>query len=119
MCLLRGVDVWHDDRYWSKVFSIPPPPMRVTYRSRSRLNFLNTFCVEVFKILHQANLLFSLVNMSNILCYTIFTHACDLEVNVMDIDNFHLCFCKRICDLISSTSCVGFGLYVVLLYVLV
>ena len=73
-----------------------------------------TFCicfVFIFlQILHHPNLLFSLVNMSNILFYTIFTHVCDLEVKVMDLDIFIYGF-VRFCDLILSKSCVGFGLY--------
>ena len=57
--------------------------MHVTYRIRS-LEFLVKFYFKVFKTLH----LLSLVNMSNFLFYTIFTHACDLEVTVTDLDMF-------------------------------
>ena len=52
-----------------KFYSGPPPPI------------------------HHPNLLFSLVNMSNILFYTMFTHACDLAVKVTDLDIFIYAFC--------------------------
>ena len=62
--------------------------MLVTSRSRAQsLNFVK-FCFEVCKIIHHPILLFSLVNMFNILFYTIFTHAGDLDVEVTDLDIF-------------------------------
>ena len=67
----------------SKFYSVPPPPTRVAYRSRSQTLIFVVLC-SIFKILQHLNLLFSLVNMSNTLFYTIFSY---LEVKVTDLNN--------------------------------
>ena len=81
MCLFSWIDVWHDERYGFKVLLCTTPIYACDLQVKvTDFNFCISFVFKFLKTLYCPNLLFSLVNMSNILFYFKFTPACDLEI---------------------------------------
>ena len=84
MCLLSWLMFSKIIYIGSRFYSVPP----FTHACDTQTLIFVQFFIQVFKIFYHPNLLFSLVNIPNILFYNILTNTCDLEVKVMYLDIF-------------------------------